>query len=60
MKRSWLSWFAILAMMLLLFAVTGCSDDDDDNNGGGNTPYDVTGAVIAAGDLYFDDYMIEF
>jgi rhodanese-related sulfurtransferase len=60
MKRSWLSWFAILAMMMMVFAAAGCSDDDDDNNGGGGTPFDVTAAVTAAGDDYFDDYMIEF
>lgn len=60
MKRSWLSWFAILAMMMMVFAVTGCSDDDDDDNGGGGTPFDVTAAVVAAGDNYFDDYKIEF
>ena len=60
MKRSWLSWFAILAMMMMVFAVTGCSDDDDDDNGGGGTTFDVTGAVLAAGDDYFDDYKIEF
>lgn len=60
MKRSWLSWFAILAMMMMVFAAAGCSDDDDDNNGGGGTPFDVTAAITAAGDDYFDDYMIEF
>jgi rhodanese-related sulfurtransferase len=60
MKRSWLTWFAIIAMMTMVFAVTGCSDDDDDNNGGGGTPFDVTAAVVAAGDDYFDDYKIEF
>jgi rhodanese-related sulfurtransferase len=60
MKRSWLSWFAILAMMMMVFAAAGCSDDDDDNNGGGTPAFDVTAAVTAAGDDYFDDYMIEF
>jgi rhodanese-related sulfurtransferase len=60
MKRSWLSWFAIIAMTTMVFAVTGCSDDDDDNNGGGGTTFDVTGAVLAAGDSYFDDYKITF
>lgn len=60
MKRSWLTWLAIIAMTTMVFAVTGCSDDDDDNNGGGGTTFDVTGAVLAAGDTYFDDYKIEF
>ena len=56
MKRSWLSWLMILAMAIAAFAVVGCSDDDDDQN----VNFDVTGAVTAAGDEYFDDYKIEF
>lgn len=57
MKRSWLSWLAILAMTMMLFAVTGCSDDDDD---AAVDPYNVTGAVAAAGDEYFDNYNFVF
>ena len=58
MKRSWISWFAILAMMTMLGAIAGCSDDDD--NGPLPVPIDETAFVVAAGDDYFDDYTVTF
>lgn len=59
MKRSWISWLAILATMMMVFSVVGCSDDDDTST---NPPVvvDQSAMVIAAGDDYFDDYLVTF
>ncbi|RKZ12053.1 hypothetical protein DRQ32_04550, partial [bacterium] len=59
MKRSWISWFAVLAMMMMVFGATGCSDDDD-TTAPPPPGVDETEFVVAAGDDYFDDYTITF
>lgn len=58
MNRSTKNWVALLAMMMMLFAFTGCSDDD-----GGTAPtpdpLNPFEVVTEAGDAYFATYKID-
>lgn len=61
MNRSLKNSAALLAILMLLFAFAGCSDDDGDGNTGpGTTDVNVVSFVTAAGDSYFDDYVVPF